>query len=129
MVRTTVYNRKFGKKRIDKSRKDHPLRVDGDTKRISNDEGDYIIFSGSDENTDSAQTAVPFWDAQPSTPFPAMPLSGIGFIWRSVHNSGGFLAPLVVPYSCELFMHDYNFTNIDLIINDYGSSWNELIKF
>lgn len=116
-----IWNEKFGINCIDETRKDHPLKVNGNTKRVSRDEGDFIRFSGSDDITDSAQTAVPFWDGQPVTPIPAVPLTGFAFIWRSIHNSGGFVAPAVVPYNKELYINATDFEAISLLIKKYRS--------
>lgn len=81
--------------------KHHPLKVFKKSQRVSQDNGDYIRFEHSDPITDHGQTPVPFWDSQAVAPVPSIPLMGAGFIWKSVDNSGGFVAPVIVPFDSE----------------------------
>lgn len=147
MVRTSLYDIKTGKiiqdpnaneldmwksqrftsNNINKYKTDHPLKVNGKTKKLSRGYSlysesmfnDYIEFRTSNLYTDSGQTPVPFWDAQIVAPVPAVPLVGVGFIWRSVHNSGGFIAPMVIPFDYSQFLNEIDAQQLESMIMDY----------
>lgn len=96
----------------------HPLSTNKKTRRESKDNYDFIRFMHSDLNTDSGQTAVPFWDSQTVAPLPATPLLGAGFIWRSIDNSGGFVAPIVVSLNYDELLDELNKSDFDSMINN-----------
>lgn len=121
---STVYlkrtNNDFGS--VNTGKRDHPLSTQKKTLRASREELDFVRFWHSDLITDSGQTAVPFWDAQTVAPVPAVPLAGVGFIWKTIDNSGGFVAPIVVSYDNDNIIDELNQIKMDAMIFNFTRS-------
>lgn len=114
---------------INKDKTDHPLAETWrKSLRVSRDHGDYVKFAHSDLTTDSGQTAVPFWDAQPVAPIPSVPLGGIGFYWKNFEHSGGFVAPVVVPVEYDQIFDELLPLFMNALINNYTNNW-DIMKF
>lgn len=75
---------------------------------------------------DFSQSAVPIWDIQPVASVPAMPLSGAGFYYRTVDESGGFIIPAVATKSHHEEIIDKH--RIDSIIGSYRDFWNNRLN-
>lgn len=58
----------------------------------------FIQFGSTSFEADMAQTTIPFLDAREVIPDPLVVLSGIGLMYKTSRNSGGFIAPFIVPY-------------------------------
>lgn len=127
LCNTTTHDRwiklVFGNKHINSGRTDNPLNAHKKTKLISKENGDFIQFGHSNLKTDSGQTAVPFWDIQTVAPEPAVPLMGVGFVWKSVDNSGGFVAPVVLSPDYSFLIADIELDIMDLMIKNYAKKW------
>lgn len=104
------------------NRTKHPLEAFKQS-RVSKDRGEFIIFTHSDLLSDSGQSTVPFFDSQPVAPKPAIPLGGGGFIWKSVGDSGGFIAPVVVPYGYNIVFDELQPELMHEMINNYERNW------
>lgn len=104
-------------------RRDHPLQTTNKSKIISRSKNDYIKFGHSSLKTDSAQTAVPFWDAQPVTLVPAVPLVGAGFYFKSSGNSGGFIAPIILAARGEVVVKEINSVEMEDMVANYQENW------
>uniref|UniRef100_A0ABD2XDZ5 Uncharacterized protein n=1 Tax=Trichogramma kaykai TaxID=54128 RepID=A0ABD2XDZ5_9HYME len=61
----------------------------------------YLLFTPTDLNKDAAQNTVPFIDAQPVEPRPAVPISGAGIFHKGRSGYGGFLALKLITYNFE----------------------------
>ncbi|XP_014222967.1 uncharacterized protein LOC106649836 isoform X1 [Trichogramma pretiosum] len=61
----------------------------------------YLLFTPTDLNKDAAQSTVPFIDAQPVEPRPAVPISGAGIFHKGRSGYGGFLALKLITYNFE----------------------------
>lgn len=124
-----IIREQSGFKKINKGKTDHPLKVFKKTVRVTKDKGSFIIFGHSNTKTDNAQTAVPFWDAQTVTPVPAVPLMGAGFLWRSIEESGGFIAPVVVPFITEEPLRVLKLNEISSMIENLTENWHKHLDF
>nr|XP_023013097.1 uncharacterized protein LOC111503107 [Leptinotarsa decemlineata] len=58
----------------------------------------YIDFTHTSFEKDAAQTTVPFFDIQPVTSFPQVPLKGAGLYYKGNPGYGGFVAPKITTY-------------------------------
>lgn len=67
----------------------------------------YIEFGPTDKYLDAAQTTVPFIDTQLVQPHQPILLSGIGVYYKGQPYYGGFIAPKVITYDFEPYMHTY----------------------
>lgn len=47
---------------------------------------------------DIAQTTIPFFDSQPLTSYPQVPLRGAGIYYKGAYGYGGFIAPSLTTY-------------------------------
>lgn len=101
----------------------HQLKSQGNSIQRTEPDRDYIIFTHSDLSTDSGQTTVPFWDAQPVAPEPVAPLGGIGLIWKNVDQSGGFVAPVVFPARYKNTVAKLLPALMEQLINNFTTKW------
>lgn len=68
----------------------------------------FVKFTYSSIDYDVAQTTLPFIDIQPVSPYPGVPLSGIGVYFKQKKQHAGFIGPSVFTYNFS------NNLNIDL---------------
>lgn len=111
---------------INKNCRMHPLQLlsaPEDYLQQSRAHGNYVFFGHSDIYTDSGQTTLPLWDAQPVAPEPAVPLKGLGFIWKNVDRSGGFVAPVVLPFDYESNFVDLQPALMEQLLSKYKTKW------
>lgn len=104
-------------------RRDHPLQQKEKSKIISQKQNDYIKFGHSSFETDSSQTAVPFWDALPVVLVPAVPLVGAGIFYKSNGNSGGYIAPIIFPYKDLSGLIPIQYSELIHIVNSREQEW------
>lgn len=102
------------------NKRELPLHVYQQRAKItSNPELDFITFGHSSLKGDSGQSALPFWDGQAVAPVPASPLMGIGLYWRSIFQSSGFVAPMVLPYDRQKFIYSLDIEDLREMIDDH----------
>jgi len=58
----------------------------------------YLNFAPSDRKKDAAQSTIPFFDIQPVTLNPPMPLVGAGIFHKGQPGLGGFVALKLITY-------------------------------
>lgn len=68
-------------------------------------ENSYVRFGPTGKKADLSQTTVPFIDGLKVEPALPAPLSGIGLFYKSQTGFGGFVAPKIVLYNFNSFIH------------------------
>lgn len=59
----------------------------------------FVKFGPTDKYKDLAQTTIPYIDAQLVEPHNAVPLGGVGLLYKSFSGYGGFIAPKILNYN------------------------------
>ncbi|XP_044013794.1 uncharacterized protein LOC122856166 [Aphidius gifuensis] len=82
----------------------------------------YIKFQVSDWIADGSQTTVPFIDTREVITDPPVPLSGIGFYYKTQEKSGGFVALQIQTFDYSDIIN-YHFINksIDKLIDEINT--------
>lgn len=65
----------------------------------------FVLFTHSSIESDVAQTTLPFIDKQIVTPYPGVPLSGVGIFYKGNERFAGFIGVSVFTYD---FSNDIN---------------------
>lgn len=83
---------------------------------LKSNSNSFVKFTYSDIGKDAAQSTVPFLDAQEASSSPAMPLQGVGLVFKGQYGYGGFITPKIetLDYSSYIKSNMQNFKNIDL---------------
>lgn len=58
----------------------------------------FVLFTHSSIDHDAAQTTLPFIDKQAVTPYPGVPLSGVGIFFKGNEHFAGFIGVNVFTY-------------------------------
>lgn len=111
---------------LNEHRRDHPLKVKGESNIIDHStdcSSPFVSFFHTSLESDSAQTAIPFFDAQSVAPAPAVPLSGFGLSFKSSLRSGGFVTPIVKTTDYTTDLIEWDFESFQLLYLEYANRW------
>lgn len=104
------------------------IPLNSKSKIISQPLGDYVSFKHSNMATDFGQTALPFFDIQEVIPNPLSPLRGVGFYFKTVPGSGGFVGLGVVPNDYNECANDMNIDTIKSMVEASEQKWMSLVS-
>lgn len=94
-----------GQTQIVLQRPANPLKMaTNESSQINTMPNAFIKFGPTDYWNDVSQQTVPFIDTQRVEPYNPIALSGVGLYYKTVANSGGFIAPKLIVNDYESYI-------------------------